>query len=201
MVALSWICHLGRQRQPIHGRVREDLPGDREHRPVHAGRDEVARHHARGAAHAAGRVHAQHRLAAAGQRIGEEELRHHDALEHVGRLAEHDRADPSLRRRPAGPHPHPGVGRGRGAPARGRGAGVAAAAGLSIRGAAPAAAEGAEGAPAEGVAIAGAGKRAREEGEASGDDSLAKRLKPEGAGAGRPVPIQRNRVHTPAPGP
>ncbi|KAJ3528925.1 hypothetical protein NM688_g7928 [Phlebia brevispora] len=104
----------------------------------------------------------------------------------------------SLPQKPGGAVGHhvvPGVGRG-----RGRGRGVAAAAGLSIRGASAGPATIASGSsPTESVSIVGAaGKRPREEGETSGDDSLAKRLKPEGAS--KPVPIQRNRVHTPSAG-
>lgn len=103
----------------------------------------------------------------------------------------------SLPQRPGGaighhvPAPH--AGRGRGVP---RGRGVVAAAGLAIRGAG---AGSAEAASSEGVSIAGAaGKRPREEGEASGDDSLVKRMR--GEGTGRPI-IQRNRVQPPPPGP
>ncbi|THH00176.1 hypothetical protein EW026_g2304 [Hermanssonia centrifuga] len=87
-----------------------------------------------------------------------------------------------------------GAGRGHPAPRGGAPARVAAAAGLVVR----RAAEGAEAKSNDtGVSIMGAaGKRAREDGEASGDDALAKRLKPEGAG--KPVPIQRNRIPPPS---
>ena len=55
--------------------------------------DEVRADDDRRAADAAGGVHAQHRLARAAERVGEEELGLHDALERVGRLADHDRVD------------------------------------------------------------------------------------------------------------
>ncbi|KAI0338862.1 hypothetical protein BDW22DRAFT_1362157 [Trametopsis cervina] len=85
------------------------------------------------------------------------------------------------------------AGRGRGVPVRGRG-------GINIRGAAPggaAASPTTPTAPADasgGISIAGAAaKRTREEGEgADGDNSLAKRLKPEGAA--KPVRLNRDRV-------
>lgn len=103
--------------------------------------------------------------------------------------------------RPSGLPQKPGVpptaGRGRGGAVRGTARGGAP--GLAIRGAAPAATEvsPAASSPSEGVSIMGAAsKRPREEGEASGDDSLAKRLKPEGA---KPVQLQRNRVGPPPP--
>ena len=38
-------------------------------------------------------MHAHHRLADRAERVGEVELGHRDALEHVGRLADHDRVD------------------------------------------------------------------------------------------------------------
>ena len=44
-------------------------------------------------ADAAGGVHAQHRLARAAERVGEEQLGHDHALEGVGGLADHDRVD------------------------------------------------------------------------------------------------------------
>ncbi|KAI0087040.1 hypothetical protein BDY19DRAFT_324018 [Irpex rosettiformis] len=100
--------------------------------------------------------------------------------------------------RPGQPHPtHPlPTGRGRGVPIRGRG-------GISIRGAAPASAAASpvtststEAAPVAGISIAGAAaKRTREEGDgADGDSTLAKRLKPEGAGKPGPVRLNRDRV-------
>ncbi len=39
------------------------------------------------------RVHADHRLADRAERVGEVQLRHRDALEHVGRLADDDGVD------------------------------------------------------------------------------------------------------------
>lgn len=103
--------------------------------------------------------------------------------------------------RPGGLPPRPGAlsaGRGRGAAVRG-GTARGGAPGLSIRGAAPSASEASPAAPgpSDSISITGAAsKRPREEGEASGDDSLAKRLKPEGA---KPVQLQRNRVPPPPP--
>lgn len=95
-----------------------------------------------------------------------------------------------------------GATRGRGGAPRGGARGGAA--GLSIRGAAPNAAASAESSqatasPTDGVSIMGAAsKRPREDGgEASGDDSLAKRLKPEGAT--KPVQLRRDRVPPPPP--
>lgn len=93
--------------------------------------------------------------------------------------------------------PLPGAGRGRGGAVRGAARGGAP--GLAIRGAAPAATEGAttDAGPSDGVSIMGAAsKRPREEGEASGDDSLAKRLKPEGTPK-PPVQLRRDRVPPP----
>jgi nucleoprotein TPR len=88
----------------------------------------------------------------------------------------------------------PGAGRGRGA-VRGAARG-AAPGGLAIRGSAatpPATTPTPAAGPSDGVSIIGAAsKRPREEGEATEEDSLAKRLKPEGAT--KPVQLQRNRV-------
>ena len=69
------------------------LVRDGEHALVQARRDELGRDDARGSAHRAGRVHAHHRLADGAERVGEVQLRHRDALEHVGRLADDDRVD------------------------------------------------------------------------------------------------------------
>ena len=103
--------------------------------------------------------------------------------------------------RPGGLPPRPGApnARGRGGAARGGGPARGGAPGLSLKGAAAATSEAGPAAPgpSDGVSIMGAAsKRPREEGEASGDDSLAKRLKPEGA---KPVQLQRNRVPPPPP--
>ncbi|KAG9227404.1 Protein mlp1 [Pleurotus ostreatus] len=110
-------------------------------------------------------------------------------------------AQNALPRKPAAGATAPGAGRGRalqtavsavrgrgGAPARGRGAGNGPAR--------PPPAAAATAAPAkEQISIQGAGKRTREEGEVSGDDSLAKRLKPAdstpSARATPPVQIRR----------
>ena len=55
--------------------------------------DEVGRDDRGGAADRAGGVHPDDRLAQRAERLGEVELRHHHALEHVGRLADDDRVD------------------------------------------------------------------------------------------------------------
>ena len=60
-------------------------------------RDELRRDDARRAADAAGGVHAHHRLADRAERVGEVQLGHRDALEHVGRLADDDRVDVGVR--------------------------------------------------------------------------------------------------------
>lgn len=93
-------------------------------------------------------------------------------------------------RPPGAPGP---AGRGRGGAVRGTGRGGAPA--LAIRGAAPA---GSTPSPdSTGVSIIGAaGKRAREDGDGAGEDSLAKRLKPEGASK---PPVQIRRPPPPAP--
>ncbi|GJE88476.1 hypothetical protein PsYK624_045590 [Phanerochaete sordida] len=93
-----------------------------------------------------------------------------------------------------------GATRGRGGAPRG-GARGGAAGGLSIRGAAPAASTDAAASSADGVSIMGAAsKRPREDGgEGAGEDSLAKRLKPEGAA--KPVQLRRDRVPPPPPAP
>ena len=57
------------------------------------GRDELGRDDRGRPADRARGVHAHHRLADRAERVGEVELRHRDALEHVGRLADHDRVD------------------------------------------------------------------------------------------------------------
>ena len=83
-----------RHRQaPRRVALRLLLVRDGEHPLVHAGRDELGRDDRRRAADRAGGVHADHRLADRAERVGEVELRHRDALEHVGRLADHDRVD------------------------------------------------------------------------------------------------------------
>ena len=95
-----------------------------------------------------------------------------------------------------------GAGRGRGAVLRGAARGAAQS--LAIRGTAagrgaPAQASTGTAAEGSGVSIMGAAsKRAREEGEASsGEDSLAKRLKP-ADGSGKPVTLRRDRVPPPS---
>ena len=69
------------------------LPRDREHAFVNARLDEVRSDDERRTADAARGVHAQHRLARAPERVGEEQLGLDDAFERVGRLADHDRVD------------------------------------------------------------------------------------------------------------
>jgi hypothetical protein len=69
------------------------LVGDREHALVDARLDELRRDDRRRAPDAAGRVHPDHRLPGCPERIGEIELGHHRALEHVGCLADDDRVD------------------------------------------------------------------------------------------------------------
>ena len=69
------------------------LPRDREHPLVDARLDEVRGDDDRGTTDRARGVHAQHRLARAAQRVGEEQLGLHDALERVGRLADDDGVD------------------------------------------------------------------------------------------------------------
>ena len=69
------------------------LPRDREHTLVDTRLDEVRTDDERRAADRTRGVHAQHRLARAAERVGEEQLGLHDALERVGRLADDDRVD------------------------------------------------------------------------------------------------------------
>ncbi|TFY64347.1 hypothetical protein EVJ58_g2677 [Rhodofomes roseus] len=95
-----------------------------------------------------------------------------------------------------------GAGRGRGATVRGAARGAAQ--GLSIKGTAagrdaPAQAPGGTATEGSGVSIMGAAsKRAREEGDASsGEDSLAKRLKP-ADGNSKPIMLRRDRVPPPS---
>ena len=77
------------------------LERDREHALVDPGHHQLRGDDRGGAADAAGGVHAQHRLVRRAERVGEVHLGHEDALEHVGRLADHDGVD-------VGPV-HPGV--------------------------------------------------------------------------------------------
>ena len=69
------------------------LVGHGEDTLVHPGLDEACGHDRRGAAHAARRVDPEHGLAHAPQSFGEKEFGHHDALEHVGGLADDNRVD------------------------------------------------------------------------------------------------------------
>ena len=69
------------------------LERDRHHALVHAGLHVVRRDDAGGAAHAAGGVHAEHRLAGRAERVRHVELGLHHAFEQVGRLPEDDRVD------------------------------------------------------------------------------------------------------------
>ena len=69
------------------------LEGDGEHLLVHAARDEVGGDDRGRAADAAGGVHAEDRLAVGTQRVGQVHLRHHQAFELVGRLADDDGVD------------------------------------------------------------------------------------------------------------
>ncbi|KAL6308319.1 hypothetical protein BKA93DRAFT_560042 [Sparassis latifolia] len=94
----------------------------------------------------------------------------------------------TLPRRPSMPHPADG-------PSRGRGRGIPrASAGLNIRGAGRGGPPVSPTSPMDGVSIIGASKRAREDGEASSDDSLVKRLKPDA----KPVQLRRDRVPPPS---
>ena len=61
------------------------------------------------AADAARGVHPEHRLARRGQRIGQPELGHHHAFEHVGRLADDDRVDVGHREVGVGERPVDGL--------------------------------------------------------------------------------------------
>ena len=69
------------------------LVRDGEHALVHARRHELRRDDRSRAADTARGVHAHHRLAHRAERVGEVELGHRDALEHVGRLADDDGVD------------------------------------------------------------------------------------------------------------
>ena len=84
--------HRHRQR-PHRVGLRLLLEGDREHPLVHAGLDQRGRDDRGRAADRAGGVHAQQRLAGGAERLGQEQLGHHHALEQVGRLADDDRVD------------------------------------------------------------------------------------------------------------
>ena len=95
-----------------------------------------------------------------------------------------------------------GAGRGRGAALRGAARGAAqslAIKGTAVGRGAPTQTSTGTAAESSGVSIMGAAsKRAREEGEASsGEDSLAKRLKP-ADGSGKPVTLRRDRVPPPS---
>ena len=82
------------ERQRPHGLGdRLLLPADGEHPLVHAGLHVAGRDDGRGAAHRAGGVHPEQRLADRSQRLGQVRLGHHDALEEVGGLAHHDGVD------------------------------------------------------------------------------------------------------------
>ena len=83
-------------------------------RPVDAGPDQAGRDDRGRPADRAGRVHPQQRLAGRAERVGQEQLRHHHALEQVRGLAEHHRVDVGegrCRRRPAPGRPPPGTDR------------------------------------------------------------------------------------------
>ena len=84
--------HRHRER-PHRVGLRLLLVGHGEHLAVHAGLDQRGGHDRGGAADRAGGVHAQQRLARGAERLGEEELGHHHALEQVGGLADDDRVD------------------------------------------------------------------------------------------------------------
>ena len=88
--------HVERDRdrqRPHRVGLRLLLPRDREHPLVHAGLHEARRHDAGGAADRAGGVHPQQRLADRAERVGQEQLGHHHALEEVRRLADHHGVD------------------------------------------------------------------------------------------------------------
>ena len=83
-----------RDRQPPRRvRLRLLLVRDRQDTLVHTGRDELRGNDRRRTAHRTRRVHAHHRLAHRAERVGEVQLGHRDAFEHVRRLAEHDGVD------------------------------------------------------------------------------------------------------------
>ena len=69
------------------------LVRDGQHALVPAGLDVVGRDDAGRAADGAGGVDAEHRLARGAERVGQVQLRLHDAFEEVGRLADDDRVD------------------------------------------------------------------------------------------------------------
>ncbi len=69
------------------------LEGEGEHGAVHAGGDEVGGDQRGRSADRARRVDAEHGFADGSEGVGEVELRHHDALEEVGGLADHDGVD------------------------------------------------------------------------------------------------------------
>ena len=96
-----------RRQRPRRVGLRLLLPRDRQHALVHAALDQARRDDRRRPADRAGRVHAHDRLARRAERVRQERLRHHHALEQVGRLADDDRVDvlpgqPGVVERPPG---------------------------------------------------------------------------------------------------
>ncbi len=82
------------QGEPPHGvGLGLLLEGEGEDGAVDAGGDEVRGDQGRRSADGARRVDAEQGFADGAERVGEVELRHHDALEEVGRLADHDGVD------------------------------------------------------------------------------------------------------------
>ena len=84
--------HRHRER-PHRVGLRLLLEGHGQHPLVHARLDERRGDDRGRAADRAGGVHADQRLARGAERLGEEQLGHHHALEQVGRLADDDRVD------------------------------------------------------------------------------------------------------------
>ena len=92
-----------RNAQRPHGiRLGLLLPRHRQHAPVLSRLHQAGRHHTGRPADRTRGVHPDQRLAGRTHGVGHEQLRHHDALEEVGRLADHDRVDVI--------HGRPGVG-------------------------------------------------------------------------------------------
>ncbi|CAM5617544.1 hypothetical protein SMICM304S_11481 [Streptomyces microflavus] len=82
------------QGEPPHGvGLGLFLEGEGQDGPVDAGGDEVGGDECGRAADRARRVDAEHRLADGSEGVREIQLRHHDALEEVGRLADDDGVD------------------------------------------------------------------------------------------------------------